>query len=353
VSGGVARHDGEMRGFGSDNHAGVHPEVLAALAAANGGHQPAYGDDVYTAHLGEVFRGHFGDRARAYPVFNGTGANVVGLQAMSERWGAVICAEGAHIDVDECGAAERLAGLKLLPVPTPDGKLTPELVGTRLWGVGDPHHAQPQVVSLAQSTELGTVYTAGEIAEICAYAHENGMLVHMDGARLANAAASLDLPLRALTTDAGVDMLSFGGTKNGLLFGEAVVVLNPDAVRGVDFLRMGSMQLASKMRFISAQLIALLEGDLWLRSARHANAMARRLAAAVAEVPGGSVNRPVQANAVFTILPEDVAERLRKRYHFHTWNEATGEVRLMTAFDTTEDDVAAFASALAEEMAGS
>ena len=351
LTGGLPRHDPDVRGFASDNHAGVHPEVLAALAAANGGHQAAYGDDAYTARLAELFRDHFGERAQVFPVFNGTGANVLSLQAMSERWGAVICAESAHINVDECGAAERVAGLKLLPVATPDGKLTPELIATQVWGVGDPHHAQPQVVSLTQSTELGTLYTAEEIAAICSYAHENGLRVHVDGARLANAAASLDLPLRAFTTDAGVDVLSFGGTKNGLMMGEAVVVLNPDAVHGMLYLRKVGMQLASKMRFVSVQLVALLEGDLWLRNARHSNAMATRLAAAIRDLPDVSVVRPVQANGVFAIIPADVAERLRKRFRFYTWDEGTGEVRLMTAFDTTEEDVDAFAAALAEEVA--
>jgi threonine aldolase len=351
VSGGTARHDSGVRGFASDNHAGVHPEVLAALTAANGGHQPAYGDDVYTAELQEVFRGHFGEQALIYPVFNGTGANVVGLQAMSKRWGAVICAESAHINVDECGAAERVAGLKLLTVDAPDGKLTPELIYKRVWGVGDQHHAQPQVVSITQTTELGTAYTAEEISAICAYAHDRGMLVHMDGARIANAAATLDLPLRAFTTDAGVDVLTFGGTKNGLLLGEVVVVLNPGAVEGLLYLRKAAMQLASKMRFVSAQLVALLGGDLWLRNARHSNAMAQRLATAVRAVPGVSVARPVQANAVFAVIPKDVAERLAKRFLFYVWDEHTGEVRWMTAFDTTEADVDAFAAALAEEMA--
>jgi threonine aldolase len=344
-------HDPATRGFASDNHAGVHPEVLAALEAANGGHQAAYGDDVYTARLSEVFRRHFGEHAEAFPVFNGSGANVVGLQAMSDRWGAVICAETAHINMDECGAPEKVAGLKLLSVPAPDGKLTPELIDRYAWGFGVQHHAQPQIVSITQSTELGTVYTAEEIAAICAHAHGHGMLVHVDGSRIANAAAALDLPLRAFTTDAGVDVLSFGGTKNGLLLGEAVVVLNPDAVRGMPYLRKASLQLASKMRFVSAQFLALLEGDLWLRNARHSNAMAQRLAAAVREVPGVTVTQEVQANAVFAALPRDVADRLRKRFLFYTWDEKTGEVRWMAAFDTTEADIDAFAAALATEMA--
>lgn len=245
-----------------------------------------------------------------------------------------------------------MAGLKLVPVPTPDGKLTPELLDRYAWGFGEEHHAQPKVVSITQSTELGTLYTRAEIAAIGALARERGMLLHVDGARLANAAAALDLPPRAFITDAGVDVLSFGGTKNGLMLGEAIVVLNPDAVRGMSYLRMAALQLASKMRYVSAQLVALLEGELWLRNARHANAMAARLATAVARVPGVEIVRPVQVNAVFAVLPRDAAERLRKRFRFNTWDERTGEVRWMCAFDTTEADVDAFAAAIAQEMAG-
>ncbi|MET9025972.1 beta-eliminating lyase-related protein [Nocardia sp. NPDC004168] len=345
-------YEGEpLRGFASDNNASVHPEIMAALAAANEGHQPAYGADVHTARLRELIKGHFGERAEVYPVFNGSGANVVGLQAMCDRWSAVICPESAHIHLDERGAPEKVAGLKVIPVPTPDGKLTPELLDRYAWGFGDQHHAQPKVVSITQSTELGTLYTPGEIAAIGALARERGMLLHVDGARLANAAAALDLPPRAFTTDAGVDVLSFGGTKNGLMLGEAIVVLDPDAVRGVQYLRKAALQLASKMRYVSAQFVALLEGDLWLRNARHANAMAARLATAVALVPGVEIVRPVQANAVFAILPREVAERLRKRFRFHTWDERTGEVRWMCSFDTAEAGVDAFATAIAQEMA--
>lgn len=345
------RHDPAVRGFASDNYAGVHPEVLAAVALANDGHQVAYGEDAYTAHLQEVFRGHFGPSAQTYPVFNGTGANVVALQAVTSRWESVICAESAHIHVDECGAPEKLAGLKLLTVPTEDGRLTPELIDRQAWGWGDQHRAQPRVVSIAESTELGTVYSPEEIAEICHHAHERGMVVHLDGARLANAAASLGVPLRALSTDAGVDIMSFGGTKNGLMFGEAVVVLNPEAVRGVDYLRKLSMQLASKMRFVSVQFEALLAGDLWLRNASHANAMAARLADAVRDIPGVALTRPVRSNAVFAVIPAEVTERLQKRFRFYTWDESTGEVRWMTAFDTTESDIDTFAAAVREELA--
>ncbi|MFG2906998.1 threonine aldolase family protein [Kitasatospora sp. NPDC048286] len=346
----VRRHDPAVRGFASDNYAGVHPEILAAIALANGGHQVAYGEDDYTEHLQEVFRRHFGEKAEAYPVFNGTGANVVALQSLLPRWGAVVCAETAHIHVDEGGAPEKMGGIKLLTVPTPDGKLTPELLDQQAWGFGDEHRAQPLAVSITQSTELGTLYTADEIRAITEHAHQLGMLVHVDGSRLANAAASLDLPLRAFTTDVGVDVLSFGGTKNGLLFGEVVVVLNPERVRNIKYLRKTSMQLASKMRFVSVQFEALLSGDLYLRNAGHANAMARRLEAAVRKIDGVEVVRPVQANAVYAILPREVSERLQKRYRFYFWNEHTGEVRWMCAFDTTEADIDAFAAAIVEEM---
>ncbi|MFF3271043.1 threonine aldolase family protein [Streptomyces chrestomyceticus] len=344
------RHDPAVRGFASDNYAGAHPEVLAALALANGGHQVAYGEDEYTEALQRTVRSHFGQTAEAFPVFNGTGANVVALQAMTDRWGAVICADSAHIHVDECGAPERVGGLKLLTVPTEDGKLTPELIDREAYGWDDEHRAMPQVVSIAQNTELGTVYTPDEVRAICEHAHERNMLVHLDGSRIANAAASLDVPMRAFTNAVGVDVLSLGGTKNGALFGEAVVVINPDAVRAMKHVRKMSMQLASKMRFISVQLEALLARDLWLRNARHANSMAQRLAAGVREVDGVEILYPVQANAVFARLPHDVTERLQKRYRFYFWDEAAGDVRWMCSFDTTEEDVDGMLAALREEM---
>jgi threonine aldolase len=344
------RHDPDLRGFASDNYAGVHPEILDALALANGGHQISYGEDVYTESLQQVFKHHFGPAAHAYPVFNGTGANVVALQSMTERWDSVICAESAHINVDECGAPEKVAGIKLLTLPAPDGKLTPELVDRHAWGWGDEHRAQPRVVALTQSTELGTCYTPEEIAALCDQAHQHGMKVYVDGARLANAAATLGLPLKAFTTDAGVDVLSLGGTKNGMMLGEAIVVLNPDAARGVQFLRKAAMQLASKMRFVSVQFEALLGSDLWLRNATHANAMTQRLYAEVRDLPGLQVVRTPQANAIFAILPAEVTERLQKRFRFYTWNEHTGEVRWMTSFDTTEADIDVFAAAIAEEL---
>ncbi|MFI6497017.1 threonine aldolase family protein [Nonomuraea typhae] len=346
----IPRHDPELKAFASDNYAGVHPEILEAIARANGGHQISYGEDVYTEALQDVFRQHFGETASAYPVFNGTAANVVSLRSMLENWQAVICAESAHIHTDEGGAPEVAAGIKLFTVPTPDGKLTPELIDTQAWGFGDVHRPQPGVVSISNTTELGTVYTPAEIKAICEHAHQLGLKVHLDGSRLTNAAAALGVPLRALTTDAGVDVLSFGGTKIGLLYGEAVVVLNPEAARGVDYLRKTYMQLSSKMRFVSVQFEALLAGDLWLRNARQANAMGRRLAEAVRDIPGVEVPRPVEANAVFAILPPEVTERLQKRFRFYTWNPAIGEVRWMCSYDTTEADVDAFAAAVREEL---
>ena len=344
------RHDPNVRSFASDNYAGVHPEVLAALALANGGHQVAYGDDVYTEHLQSIIRGHFGTSAEAFPVFNGTGANVVALQAITDRWGAVICADSAHINLDEGGAPERMGGLKLLTVPTPDGKLTPELIDRQAWGADDEHRAMPQVVSITQSTEVGTLYTPAEVRAVCEHAHMRNIKVHMDGSRIANAAASLGTPMRDFTTDVGVDILSLGGTKNGALLGEAVVVTDHDEVRHMKHLRKLSMQLHSKMRFVSVQLEALLAGDLWLRNARHANAMAQRLAEGVRAVDGVRVLYPVQANAVFARLPRDVSERLQQRFRFYFWDQATGDVRWMCSFDTTEDDVDAFVAAISAEM---
>lgn len=343
-------HDPDWRGFASDNYAGAHPEVLAAIAEANGGHQVAYGEDAYTARLQEVLRGHFGAQSEAFPVFNGTGANVTALTSMLPRWGAVVTPTTAHINTDENAAPERVSGLKLLAVPTLDGKLTPELIDTEAWGWGDEHRAQPLAVSITQSTELGTLYTPDEVRAIADHIHSRGMTLHMDGSRIGNAAAALGTDLRTFTTDAGVDVLSLGGTKNGLLYGEAVVVINPDAAVGLLFLRKLSMQLTSKMRFTSAQLLALYDGDLWLRSARHANAMAARLRSALDDVAALRFTQPTQANALFAVLPQGSADRLREQFRFYDWKPASREVRWMTAWDTTEADVDAFAAAIRAEL---
>jgi len=350
-------HDTSSRGFASDNYAGAHPEVLAAIAEANGGHQVAYGEDVYTVRLQEVMRGHFGEQAEAFPVFNGTGANVTALTSLLPRWGAVVSAATAHINTDEGGAPERISGLKLLTVPAPQGKLTPELIDVEAWGWGDEHRAQPLAVSITNTTELGTLYTVDEIRAITDHAHSLGMTVHLDGARISNAAAALGVPLRDFTTDAGVDVLSFGGTKNGLLYGEAIVVLNPEATVGLGYLRKLNMQLASKMRFASAQLIALLTDDLYLRSASHSNAMAARLrgsleaAIEAGTISGLSFSQPTEANAVFAVLPAGVADTLRQSFRFYDWDAAANEVRWMTSFDTTEADIDAFVAAVTRELA--
>jgi threonine aldolase len=340
-----------LKGFASDNFAGAHPEVLDALARANDGHAPAYGEDQWTAHAAEVFRRHFGPDARAHPVFNGTFANVLSLAATCEPWQAAICTEEAHLNSDECGAPERVAGVKLLTVPSRHGKLDPAAVETRIERVGDQHAVQPRLISISQATELGTVYRPGEVAALGELAHSNDMLLHVDGARLANAAAFLDATLAEITTDAGVDVLSFGGTKNGLLLGEAVVFLRSGLGEDFAFLRKQLGQLASKMRFVSVQLEALLDGDLWHRNAVHANAMAQLLADSIRDLDGLEIAHPVEANAVFAALPADAIERLRTDLPgdlpFHVWDSERGVVRLMCSWDTSADDVDRLATAAA------
>lgn len=339
-----------MRAFASDNYAPILPEALEAISAVNRGHAPAYGADEETARLQEAVRAHFGEDAVAFPVFNGTGANVVGLRAMLRPWQGVICAESAHLNVDEGGAPEVLGGIKLLTVPTPDGKLTPELVSRRIARVGDEHVVQPGVVSVTQSTELGTLYTVDELAALAGHAHAHGMLFHIDGSRLANAAAALDVPLSAITADVGADVVSFGGTKIGLLAAEAVIVLRSELVEPLRYLRKQSMQLASKMRYVSAQLNALLADDLYRRAAGHANAMATRLASGIAGAV--EVTQAVQANAVFAILPPGAAEELQRDFKFYVWDEHTGEVRWMCSWDTSEEDVDAFVAAILQVVEG-
>jgi threonine aldolase len=338
--------------FASDNYAGVHPDVLTAITLANSGHVTSYGADPMTADAVAAFRRHLGEHAAVALVFNGTGANVVGLTLMLRPWEHVVCARTSHINVDECGAPEHLLGVKLADLDTPDGKLTPELIRSVHTGIGDEHHTQPRVVSITQSTELGTVYTPDELRALADTAHRLDMFLHMDGARICNAAASLGVSLRETTTDCGVDVLSFGGTKNGLLGGEAVVVLRPELATALPFARKQSMQLASKMRFAAAQFVAMLSGDLWLRNATHANAMAARLHDAVRDLPGLTVTRPRQANAVFATLPEAAIPLLQKASSFYEWDQASHEVRWMCSWDTTERDVDSFAAAVREVLAG-
>lgn len=333
------------RSLASDNAAGAHPAILAAIERANAGHALAYGEDVFTAAARRRFREHFGEAAETLFVFGGSGANVVALRSAVDSWQAVVCAASAHIHVDECAAPERFLGGKVLPVPTPDGKLTPELVRPHLWGRGVVHHAQVRALSITQPTEWGTLYEPAEIRALAALAHEHDMVLHLDGARLANAAAALDLPLRALTTDVGVDVLSFGGTKNGLLFGEAVVFLEPGLFAAAPYHQKQAMQLPSKMRFVAAQFDRLLQDDLWRDAARHANAMARRLAEALTPLPGVEIVQAVRVNGVFVRFSPDVLRALHDRFVFHTWDEAASIARLMTAWDTEAEDVDAFAAA--------
>jgi threonine aldolase len=339
-----------QRGFASDNNATVHPDVLAAIERVNVGHALGYGHDDYSHEALSRFTDHFGEDARAFPVFNGTGANIVSVRAACRPWQAVICAETSHLNVDECGAAEAIAGVKLLTAATEHGKLTPELVASRIARIGDEHAVQPRLVSISQCTELGTIYTLEETAALAELAHAHGLLLHVDGARLCNAAAALDTGLRELTTDAGVDIVSFGGTKNGLLGADSVVVLAPALLDGLDYLRKQSLQLASKMRFLAAQFDALLSDELWRRCATHANAMAARLAERVGGIPGLTITRPVQTNAVFATIPPDTVEPLQARSAFYIWDERSSEVRWMCSWDTTEEDVDGFAFAVREVL---
>ena len=341
------------RNFGSDNWAGVHPEVITAIAEANVGHTPGYGGDPWTQRFHDIMAHHFGPEAQAFPVFNGTGANVLALQSALPRWAAVITAASAHINYDETGAPEKVGGLKIIGAATENGKLTPETVKGAIIGRGSEHNAQSLAVSISQSTEWGTTYTPDEIAAIASTAHENDMILHIDGSRLGNAAAHLGVGLGDITTAAGVDIVSLGGTKNGLLGAEAVVVLNPEIGQGLRFLRKMNLQLASKMRFLSAQLNALYEGDLWRTSATRSNEMAQYLNERLAEVagsgrvPGLEIVQKVESNVVFVRMPAEVAARARQKFAFADWPLEKNIVRLMCAFDTTAEDVDALVAAIA------
>jgi threonine aldolase len=342
---GAARGMAAVRGFGSDNHSGVHPEVLEAIAAANVGHAFAYGEDLWTARAIDVLQGHFGQDAQVAFTFNGTGTNIIALSALCRPWESVICAQTAHINVDECAAPEHIANVKLVPVATADGKLTPDLVRAHLTGFGFEHHAQPRVVSVSNVAELGTVYSPFELRALADLAHAHDMALHVDGARIANAAAGLGVPLSALAGEAGVDALSLGGTKNGMLAGEAVVLFGEARSSDLPYIRKQSAQLASKMRFVAAQFLAMFDGDLWLRCASHANAMAARLAAG-AQGAGIEITQPVQANEVFALLPPEATPRLQERFKFYVWDESRNEVRWVASWDTTEDDVDELVQAL-------
>ncbi|MBI0098720.1 MULTISPECIES: low specificity L-threonine aldolase [unclassified Snodgrassella] len=344
-------HDNQSYAFASDNYSGVHPKIIQALTIANGGHQPAYGADVYTLALQQKIKQLFGEQAEAFPVFNGTGANVTALQALLPRWGAVICAESAHIQCDEGVAPEHLAGVKLLTVATDDGKLTPQLVARQAWGFGMEHRAQPAVVYISQTTELGTCYSVAEIRDLAEYCHKHNMQLYLDGARLANALVAENTDVRTMVTDTGVDMLNLGGTKNGMLQGECIISMRADTHAAMPYLRKINAQLGAKMRFISAQFLAWLEDDLWLDLAAGSNLMAKRLAASLTAIEQVSVTQKVQANAIFAILPANARARLHQQFHFYDWDESKGEVRWMTSFDTTTEQVDAFAAAIRQAVA--
>ncbi|HEX6650937.1 MAG TPA: low specificity L-threonine aldolase [Pyrinomonadaceae bacterium] len=330
------------RSFASDNNAGIHAKVIEAIHAANDGHVIAYGDDHITARATKLFQKHFGRDVAVYFVFGGTGANVLGLKAITKPHHAIICAETAHVNVDECGAPEKFTGCKLISLSTPDGKLRVEQFHPLLHAFGNEHHVQPRVITVAQATEMGTVYTKKELKALASFAHDNNMLLHVDGARISNAAVSLNASLKEITADAGVDVLSFGGTKNGMMYGEAVVFFDKQLAPDFKYIRKQGMHLPSKMRYVSAQFEAMLAGDLWKRSAAHANRMAQILATELAKVPQIKITQKVESNGVFAIIPRKYIPALQKKYFFYVWNEEVSEVRLMASFDTTEDDIQDF-----------
>ena len=339
-----------VRGFASDNNSGIHPDILNAMVEANQGHAVGYGGDKWTEQAIQLFKKEFGDDTEVFFVFNGTGANILSLKSASRSFNSIICAETAHIQVDECGAPEKFTGSKLLPVSTSDGKLRPEDVKKHLHDFGFEHHAQPGVISITQATELGTVYRKEEIQALADLAHEFGMYLHMDGARLANAAIALDMNFREFTRDAGVDILSFGGTKNGMMMGEAVVFFRPELATFTKYFRKQAAQLSSKMRFISAQFIPYLGNGLWKKNATHSNHMAKLLEAEIRSIDGIEITQSVDANGVFAIVPGELIPELQKEFFFYTWDEHRNEVRWMTSFDTTEEDIHTFGNLLRQKM---
>jgi len=336
-----------QRSFASDNNAPVAPEILAAIVDANAGDAVGYGDDEWTQRARARFKAHFGEETDVYFAFNGTGANVVALSALTRPWEAVITPESSHLQTDECGAFERFTGSKVIPIPSDDGKLRiPDIEPYLLAGHSE-HHPQPRAISISMTTEYGDLYDPEEVRELCAFAHDRGLIVHIDGARIANAAAALHTTPRALTKDLGVDVLTFGGTKNGLLGGEAVCFFDPAVSAPIaPYVRKQAMQLASKMRYISAQFEALLTDDLWLRYASHANAMTQRLLAAVHDIPGVTITRPVRANAIFAVMDAAAIARVQKQFFFYFFNGVLPEARWMTHWATTESDVDAFAQTI-------
>ena len=336
------------KGFASDNNSGVHINILKAIEAANTGHVVGYGNDKYTQKAIELFKEKFGSETEVFFVFNGTGANVLGLSTVTHSFNSIICAETAHIQEDECGAPEKFTGCKLLPVEPENGKLTTEKILHHLKGFDFEHHSQPRVISISQVTEMGTVYQPHEIIALADLAHKNNMLLHMDGARISNAAVSLNLDFKTFTKDCGVDILSFGGTKNGMMLGEAVLFFNPDLTPFTKYIRKQSMQLYSKMRFVSAQFIAYFDNDLWKENAMHSNKMAKLLENEVSKIQEIKITQPVDANGVFAIVPRKIIAPLQEKFFFYIWNDVTSEVRWMTSFDTTEEEIYEFAALIKE-----
>jgi threonine aldolase len=339
------------KSFGSDNHSGVHPAILKAIEKVNVGHTHSYGDDDFTREAINKFEEIFGQGIDVYFVLTGTGANVLSLQNFMKPYEAVICAESAHINVDECGAPEHFTGSKLITIPTKDGKLTPALIEKAIFGVGDEHHVQARIVSIAEVTELGTLYSPAEIKAICDYAHSRNLYVHLDGARLANACVALGCSFREITRDAGVDIISFGGTKNGMMLGESIVSFRPELTTGMKYLRKMGMQLYSKMRFVAAQFTEYLSNDMWFKNATNANDMAKYLYEQLEQIPEVKLTQKIYANALFALIPNDIIETLRDEYFYYTWDEFTGEIRLMCSFDTTKEEIDEFITFLKDLLA--
>lgn len=337
-----------MRSFASDNNAKVHYKIFEALQKANEGYEVSYGYDKYTKRTLQLFKNIFGDDSEVFFVYNGTGANVLGLSAITNSFNAIICSSQAHINLDECGAPEKFTGCKIIPIDTPDAKLKVEKFEKILSLKGVEHHSQPKVISITQSTELGTVYTIDELKDITNFAHNNNMFVHMDGARISNAAVSLNKGLKEITKDVGIDVLSFGGTKNGMMFGEAVIFFDKKLSENFKYIRKHGMQLHSKMRYIAAQFEALLTDNLWYENAKHANDMAKYLESKLKEFSKIQITQKVEANAVFAVFPKNIIPLLQEKYFFYVWDELKNEVRLMTSFDTTKDDIDGFINLIKE-----
>ena len=338
------------RGFASDNNSGIHPAILKAIGNANVGHSKGYGDDIWTKEAIALFKKEFGDATEVYFVLTGTGANILGLMSVNHSFNSVICAETSHIHTDECGAPEKFTGCKIIPISTSDGKIHPDELKKHLHGFDFEHHAQPGVISITQATELGTLYTVDEIKGLAQQAHQHGMYLHMDGARIANAAVALDATFKEFTVDAGVDVLSFGGTKNGLMLGEAVLFFNPELARFTKYYRKQAAQLYSKMRFVSAQFIPYLRDHIWKTNAAHSNRMARLLESEILKIDTIEITQKVEANGVFAVIPKELIPILQQEYFFYSWDESRGEVRWMASFDTTEEDIMNFAALLKKYM---